>query len=328
MTVARQLIAASLCLLGVTIVSAQPETRQDPSTREQTQFAPGVVTVIPPAPNPEETFDGPQTLQSLLKAYPEIQYGGDSHPSGEPHFDPRSRTLVEMAKQVILRREIYCFEFSFKPLRQMYIDIPQPNGRMQRKLIYYMVYRVRYRGGDLRPAADQIAGVPIYKRVEEIHYNSRRFFPLMVLNDHVSGKQYADRILPAAKEKIAIREQITAPLYNSVDISRVQIPFTSDSEAPGVWGIATWEDVDPNADFISIDVFGLTNAFEQDGEGADSPYRRKSLQLNFYRPGDTMNQTEDLIRFGVPAFEDKSEQSYILQKYGLDERLDYLWTFR
>ena len=67
---------------------------------------------------------------------------------------------------------------------------------------------------------------------------------------------------------------------------------------------------------------------QQDGEGDDAPYRRKALQLNFYRPGDTMRQTEDLIRFGVPAFEDEREQAYILQQYGLDERLDYQWLFR
>ena len=144
----------SLCclssVLGITIASAQAGQKLDPSTSEQTRFAPGVVTVIPPAPEPKETFDGPQTLQSLLEAYPEIQFGGETHPNGEPHFDPRSRTLVEMAKQVILRREIFCFEFSFKPLRQIYIDIPRSDGRMQRKLVWYMVYRIRYRGGDLR----------------------------------------------------------------------------------------------------------------------------------------------------------------------------------
>ena len=60
MTFGRQLIAASLCFLSVTIVSAQ-EARKDHSTREQTPFAPGVVTVIPSAPLAEETFDGPQT---------------------------------------------------------------------------------------------------------------------------------------------------------------------------------------------------------------------------------------------------------------------------
>lgn len=326
MAFARPFTAITLVLCSVTIAAAQ-DPPKDPSTQEQTEFAPGVVTVIPPAPKPEETYEGPQTLQSLLDAYPEIQYGGESHPNGEPHFDPRSRTLVEMAKQVILRREIYGFELSFKPLRQIYIDIPQPNGRYKRKLIWYMVYRIRYLGGDLRPAADTVAGVPIYKRVEEIHYDSRRFFPMFVLHDHSSGNEYVDRILPAAKEKIAIREQITAPLHNSVEISKVPIPYTTDSAAPGVWGLVTWEDVNPNLDFVSIDVYGLTNAFEQDGEGDDAPYRRKALQLNFYRPGDTMRQTEDRIRFGTPAFEDPAEQAYILEKYGLDERLDYRWIF-
>ncbi len=324
----RLFVLSTLCLVGLATASAQATAKKDPSTTEQTQFAPGVLTVIPPAPDPKETFDGPQTLQSLLDTYPEIQYGGESHPNGEPHFDPRSRTLVEMAKQVILRREIYCFEFSFKPLRQMYIDVPRPNGRMQRKLVWYMVYRIRYTGGDLRPASDQIAGQPVYKRVEEIHYDSRRFFPIFVLSDPVSGKEYVDRILPTAKEKIAIREQITAPLYNSVEISKIDIPYSSDSAAPGVWGIATWEDIDPNLDFVSIEVYGLTNAFEQDGEGDDAPYRRKALQLNFYRPGDTMRQTEDFVRFGIPAYEDKAQQAYILEKYGMDERLDYQWLFR
>jgi hypothetical protein len=316
------------CVLGITLALAQEEKRKDPSSQEQSPFAPGVVTVIPPAPHPEETFDGPQTLQSLLDAHPEIQFGGESHPDGEPHFDPRSRTLVEMAKQVILRREIFCLELSFKPLRQIYIDIPRSDGRMQRKLVWYMVYRVRYRGGDLRPAADTIAGVQIYQRMESIHYDSRLFFPKFYLRNNVTGKTYLDKILPTAKDKIRVREHITAPLYNSVEMSRIKIPYGSDKASPGVWGVAMWDDVDPSLDFVSVEVFGLTNAFQQDGEGDDAPYRRKVLQLNFFRPGDTMRQTEDLIRFGVPAFEDEKEQAYILQQYGLGERLDYQWLFR
>ena len=305
-TLSHRICALGIVLGGLFVVLVEPASSQAPpkkdvSTSEQTQFAPGVVTVIPPAPDPKETFDGPQTLQRLLDAHPEIQFGGDTHKNGEPHFDPRTRTLVEMAKQVILRREIYCLEFSFKPLRHVYIDVPRTDGRLQRKLIWYMVYRVRYRGGDLRPAADTIAGVPIYKRVESIRYDSRHFFPMLVLRNHATNKNYIDRILPTAVNKIKVREQITAPLYNTVDITRVKIPYSSDSASPGTWGVATWEDIDPNLDFVSVEVFGLTNAFQQDGEGDDAPYRRKALQLNFYRPGDAIDQTEDLIRFGVPA---------------------------
>lgn len=302
--------------------------RQDPSTQVQTQFAPGVLTVIPPAPDPKETFAGPQTLQSMIDAHPEISWSQTgNHPDGKPHFDPRSRTLEEMLKQVILRHEIFCLEFSFKPLRQIYLDIPRPDGKMQRKLVQYMVYRVRYRGGDLRPAADN-PDEPIYKRIESVSYPSRRFFPMFILENRETDAEYIDTILPTAVQRIAIREQITAPLHNSVDISRVKIPRTQDPDAPGVWGVATWVDLDPNTDFISVNVFGLTNAFRQDGEGPDAPYRRKALMLNFYRPGDTMNPIADRVRFGVPAYDNAQEQANVLEKYGIPQRLDYLWVFR
>jgi len=309
-------------------LAQQATPRKDPSTVEQTEFAPGVVTVIPPAPDPKETFDGPQTLQELLDSYPEIQWDGPNFPEGVPHFDPRSRTLAEMAKQVILRHEIHCFEFSFKPLRLIYVDVPRRDGRLQRKLVWYMVYRIRYRGGDLRPAVDQVAGAPLYKRIESVSYESRRIFPMLKLVNHVTGIEYVDRILPSAKEQIAVREKITAPLYNTVDISRIDIPYSSDSAGAGVWGVATWTDIDPNIDFFSVEVYGLTNAFEQDGSGPDAPYRRKALQLNFYRPGDAMQQTEDRVRFGVPAYRNEQEQADVLEKYGLEERLDYRWVFR
>lgn len=332
MTATRLIQRATLIAILVAAVPpcmAQPggEERKDASTQEQTDFAPGVITVIPPSVDPKETFDGPLTLQTFLDAHPEIEWGAN-FPDKTPHFDPRTRTLVEMAKQVILRREVFCLEFSFKPLRQIYIDLPRPDGRLQRKLIWYMVYRVRYRGGDLRPAVEKVGDAPIYRRIESISYASRRFFPMLVLSNHVGGKEYLDTILPAATSKIAAREQITAPLYNSIEITRLKIPRSSDPLAPGVWGLATWVDVDPNLDFVSVNVSGLTNAFQQDGEGDSVPYRRKALQLNFYRPGDSVLQTEDKIRFGVPAFEDKVQQEYILQQYGLTERLDYQWIFR
>ncbi|MDA8743085.1 hypothetical protein N9N28_00505 [Rubripirellula amarantea] len=322
------LIAAMALASGAQSQGQDPASKRDPSSVEETRFAPGVVRVIPPSPEPDETFDGPLTLKTFLDTYPEIQFGGDTHENGEPHFDPRSRTLVEMAKQVILRREIYCFEFAFKPLRHAFIDVPGPNGRLQRKLVWYMVYRVRYRGGDLRPAADTVAGVQIYKRVEKVRYDNRRFFPMLVLNNHATGKEYLDRILPTATAKIRAREQISAPLYNSVEITRVPVPYAGDSASDGIWGVATWVDVDPDMDFVSVEVSGLTNAFQQDGEGDEAPYRRKILQLNFYRPGDKINQTDDEIRFGVPAYTNPTEQKYILDQYGLDERLDYRWLFR
>jgi len=307
--------------------ASSPSDRQ-PAKVQQTQFAPGILNVIPPAPHPKETFSGPLTLQGLIDSHPEIQWKENDFPGGRPSFDPRTRTLIEMARQVTLRREIFCLEFSFKPLRMIYLDIPQPNGQLARRLIWYMVYRVRYRGGDLRPATDLVGKVPVFRRVESVGYDSRRAFPMLLLEDHILGKQYLDRVLPTAKKKIAVREQITAPLYDSVEITTVDIPRSNDDQAPGVWGVATWEGVDAKVNFCSVYVFGLTNAFDQKGLGADEKYLRKALRLNFFRPGDTINQTEDQIRFGVPAYQDSAEQDYVLKQYGIDSRLDYDWVFR
>ncbi|MFG0268080.1 MAG: hypothetical protein ACF8AM_23430, partial [Rhodopirellula sp. JB055] len=183
----KSLVALALCVSAGSFAVTANAQDADPSTQVQTEFAPGVVTEIPPAPDPKETFDGPLTLKSFIESHPEITWQSDKHPDGVPHFDPRSRTLEEMAKQVILRREIFCFEFSFKPLRQMYLDVPRPDGRLQRKLVHYMVYRVRYRGGDLRPAVDDPDN-PIYQRIESVSYSSRRFFPMLVLKDHESDR--------------------------------------------------------------------------------------------------------------------------------------------
>ncbi len=333
MVARRPFMLPLVVLFGVATIPAPTRSQAqqaepDPSREVQTRFAPGILTVIPPAPEPEETFTGPLSLSALIEAHPEISWKGDNGPEGRPHYDPRSRTLEEMAKQVILRRETYCLEFAFKPLRKIYIDIPRPDGRLQRKLIWYMVYRLRYRGGDLRPAADELAGADVYRRIESVGYASRRAFPLLVLENHVTGKRYVDRILPAAKEKIAVREKITATLHNSVEISSVKIPRTSDPDAPGVWGVATWEDIDPKLDFLTVNVFGLTNAFEVEGLEPDAEYRKKALSLHFYRPGDAIRPEEDPVFFGVPAYDDEAEQAYVLEQYGLDERLDYRWRFR
>ncbi|MCC9599124.1 hypothetical protein LOC67_01030 [Stieleria sp. JC731] len=325
--VSRKGLPALMLAASALSVSAQ-DAAEDGIIQQQTQFAPGVVTVIPGDASPSETFDGPLALQRFIQSHPELEWDPTKFENGRPHFDPRSRTLIEMAKQVVLRREIYCLEFAFKPLRQIYVDVPLAGGQTQRKLIWYMVYRVRYTGKDLRPAADEIGGAKMYSRIENVSYESRRFFPLATLKDQVSGREYLDRLIPSAKPVIAARERITAPLYNSVEVFNQRIPLTQDEDSPGVWGVLTWMDVAPDIDFLSLYVSGLTNAFEQDGEGKDAPYRRKMLQLNFFRPGDAMNQTADSIRFGMPPYSNEQEHAYILDKYNVEELRNYRWVFR
>jgi hypothetical protein len=302
---------------------------------EETRFAPGTVNVVPPAPLPEETFSGPLALKKFLADHPEIEWQPPDFPEGRPFFDASTRTLFKQAQQVILRREVFCFEFAFKPLRQMYVDLPQPGGRLKRSLVWYMVYRVRYTGGDLRASKPADSGGSasavdaLYSNIQKVSYDARRFFPRMVMVDHETGREYADRILPAAKTAIRRREKISAPLYNNVEITGQSIKRSSDPAAEGVWGVVTWVDVNRDVDFLSLYVYGLTNAFRLEGDaGAEPELTKKALMLNFYRPGDEVRQTEDRIRFGVPAFRDEAEQNYVLEMYGLEKRLDYDWVYR
>ena len=88
------------------------------------------------------------------------------------------------------------------------------------------------------------------------------------------------------------------------------IPVSSQRAGRGVWGVATWTDVDPRIDFFSVFVGGLTNAYRwEDTPGAYRPgdfpgkgreFVRKMLQLNFWRPGDELLQSEREFRYGVP----------------------------
>ena len=47
----------------------------------------------------------------------------------------------DWAKDVTFRHDVWVLRFRFKPMRMMWVDVPQPSGFMQRKLIWYMVYR-------------------------------------------------------------------------------------------------------------------------------------------------------------------------------------------
>lgn len=300
-----------------------------PAVDDALRFGPGTVHVIDPPPQPGETFSGPGPMKEFLAANPQIDWNEPDFPNKQPFFNSRSQTLIEKAQQVTMRREVYGFEFAFKPMRQIYVDVPQPEGVMKRKLVWYFAYRLRYRGGDLRlkEVVDEL-GNRTYPDIESVAYKKRRAFPMFVFTNHSKKKEYLDQLLPTARDIIARREQITSPLYNTVELSTVDIPRTTAEESPGVWGYATWTDIDPTTDFFTINVYGLTNAFRVVEVNGQDEVQRKVLQLNFYRPGDTVSMLADEIRYGVPAYEDPDQQNYVLKQYGLPERLDYRWIFR
>ena len=141
---------------------------------------------------------------------------------------------------------------------------------------------------------------------------------------------YLDRVIPAAIAEITRRERPPVPLRNSVEMAEQPIPVSGQRAGRGVWGVATWTDVDPRIDFFSVYVGGLTNAYRwTDAAGAYRPgdlpgtgrdFARKTLQLNFWRPGDELLQNERELRYGVPVNQ--------ADLYGVLPGVAHQWVYR
>lgn len=216
---------------------------------------------------------------------------------------------LDWAKNIPFRREIWALQFRFKSMRMIDVDLPQPSGRMQRKQIWYMVFNVTNAGKTMRPVANEDGTYQIEAVDKPI-----RFVPSFTLQAVQLDKSYPDRVIPAALGPIRSREDPNRTFYNTVEIVReLQVGET-------VWGVATWEDIDPRTNRFHVYVNGLTNAYRwtDDTEkvkpgtpvGTGRRLVRKTLRLNFWRPGDEFDPKEREIRFGIPG------------------ELDYQWVYR
>jgi hypothetical protein len=321
----------------------------------------GVLKVIPPAPLEGETFTDAYELYEIRKGLTGIDY--------TPNFEAKAQTVFERAKEATLRRSIWALEFSFKPVRMVMVDVPQPEGRMKRKMIWYLLYRVRNLGGHLEPLPEPAQSEDVRTRLvaNELDDEGKKqaereieqfkvfgakpvdelpkdafpqvlFFPTISLQAHDLKKEYLDRLVPAAMPVIAKRERVGKPIYDSVTISRQKIEVTTADKDNSVWGVAMWEGVDPRIDFFSVYVQGLTNAYQfadkaDDFKPGDKPakgrtFTRKTLVLHFWRPGDTVAEDENEIRYGMPIEKEEAAQKEINVQYGQDDRLDYRWIYR
>lgn len=311
----RVLSLIALCLL------AAPAVAQD-----KWELAPGVLRTIPWDPQNHETYTGPITLPIPA-------------PDWTPNFFPESETLAEMSKHVVLRRPVWNFEFSFKPLRMIEIDMPNAEGRIEKKLIWYMVYRLRYLGEDLKLSEQKTGfGGDLFPATETVPPSApRRFYPKFLLSETQElGKSYLDRVIPAAKQPVFDREFSAdrtenpgGKLYNSVEVSTIDIPVSTERDSKEVWGLVTWENVDPRVDYFSLYIAGLTNAFVMDvQDGKPGPLLHKTLKLNFWRPGDSVDENEEEIQFGIPVEPMPEERVEMLKRYGQNDHHDFLWLYR
>ena len=323
-------VALLVCGVGASLVSAQavapdraPASAQARDATLVKQFAPGVLTTIPPDVQEGEI----DAVHDLVEIRTNKQLERDSSTIS------KSRTLFEMARNAHFRAPTWCLEFTFKPLRMLEVDVPQISGKMQRKLIWYMVYRVRNTGVGLAPR-EQADGTFV-----AVSYSPKqvRFIPQLVLvslDQDRHGKRvrkaYLDRILPAALGPIERREFPGGRLLNSAQLAERLLMLEAGRTEQGIWGVATWEDVDPQIDYFSVFVGGLSRALQwHDSPGAFQPgdlpgkgrkFLSKTLQLNFWRPGDALAENEREIRYGIPPGQ--------ADLYNCDEGVAYRWIYR
>lgn len=284
---------------------------------EPRQFAPGVETPIPSEADPEETT----SLHKMV----EIRAQGDL--DWEPKLQTKSRTLYNQAERARFSRDVWCLEFSFKPLRMIRLETPGETN--PQKLVWYMVYHVKNNGQAIHPVTSEVDGK---FGTETVASGPIRFLPHMVLqgqdvspNGGKLYRAYLDQLIPGAIEPIRLREIPGRKLLSSVEMSTKPL-----AEREDAWGVAMWDNVDPEMDFFSIYVRGLSNSYQwtdppgafQSGDlpGKGREFARKTLQLNFWRPGDRFMQHESEVTYGVPAGK--------ASLYGVDEGVDYRWIYR
>ncbi len=358
-------VLPAFTVLGLLGFWSAVATAQD--VQPKRPLAPGILTVIPPDPEENETWHGPLPLVEVPINIDNLDY--------EPNFEQKTATVFERAKGVTLRRGIWNLEFAFKPMRMIHVDVPQASGKMQRKLIWYMVYRVKNKGGHFQVEKTLTAEPiphPTYKMtpVTELTEGKLgsdgaivkddmgnpvlqpvriRFMPHFVLQSKEYNKEYLDRIIPSALAPIKDREfpgEKDLTIHDSISISTVDVPLSEGRIDKSVWGVVTWEEIDPRLDYFTIYIQGLTNAFKfEDPAGAfkkGSPpgtgrkFTVKTLQMNFWRPGDTVEEHEEEIKYGVRLVGDSDLdkgvysdlQKKVLAEHGLDKPLDSLWLYR
>ena len=195
----------------------------------------------------------------------------------------------DWAKDIRFTHPIWDLEFTFKPMRMIEVDVPTADGRFQRKLIWYLVYHVKNTGAD-----------PV------------DFKPWFLLESADGKKRYPDRLIPVAVGAIQRREDPRRKLSNSVEMA-TEIPSSADGVDRSLWGVVTWEDIDPRIDQFALYISGLSSAYKwTDDAAADKrKFVHKTLKLNFWRPGDEFHEHEREIRLGTP-----------------DGKVDYEWVYR
>jgi hypothetical protein len=283
------LTSALLLIAGVSHCAAQeaaaPAESAEPTAKSGAEeagkyrkLAPGVLKTADTVPEIRDTFSA--TTHDIVELL-----------AVDPEFD--------WAKEKTFRHDVWYLNFQFKQLRIARVDLPQPGGNLEPTLVYYLLYAVTNPGKALHPAAKDDGTYDVESVDKPI-----RFAPQFQIHSPEFNYTYPERIIPLAIPVIQAREDSRRPLLTTVEMCReIKVGET-------IWGVATWEGVDPRIDHFEVLVQGLTNAYRWedaaefkagDPPGTGRTLACRTLRINFWRPGDEFFVHEGEIRYGFPG---------------------------
>ena len=298
------------------------------SVQAQKSFAPGVLNVIKPEIDGRDVASLPMPLPGISDEYinqaDQIQW----------NYIDDTETLRGQTRSVIFHRDVWQHEFSFLPLRQLNVTARNLSGEIRDRNIWYMVFRIRNVGANV---SHEVIEDPKYGTID---YEPRtnvekldpitlpdRFFGSFKLSGWVQDPDtgmyreltYSDKVSPKIAKLIRDEEDPGQPLLDKVQLAQSILErYPESSDQGGTWGVVMWYNVDPALDFVSLKIQGLTNAYRMEVNPDKSiEFRNKTLQLNFWRPGDGVDQARDEIVYGIPLTDDPNEQIEIARMYHL-----------
>jgi hypothetical protein len=367
------LLLISLALLVVP--SAWTQEKAKFADDQADLVARGVLKVVPPEPLEEELSSGPLELYEIRKGIAGLEYTPNFEAKSDTVFEKarevvlrrpvwhlefsfKTMRLIEVPTPVaggkVEPKKVWYLLYRVRNLGGHWTPLDK-SAEEKRSTLSLVPEEVREGRSTLDDVVKSSANPRERSELEKFATNDIatddrlfnsdlptgkgiHFYPHFVLEAHEFGKEYLDRIVPYALPAIEKRERLGKPIYDSVTIAKQTIEVTTPEKDNSVWGVATWEYIDPRIDFFSIYVQGLTNAFKIHDEPAkfnpgDPPakarsFSRKTLQIHFWRPGDTINEDSKEFKFGMPKEQDPALQLEIRKKYGFQDPLDYRWLYR
>jgi hypothetical protein len=134
-----------------------------------------------------------------------------------------------------------------------------------------------------------------------------KFVPAFTLmtTDTPEPQLFEDKVLPEALAVIARRERL--PLQSSVSAVQTVAPAAEPGSANEqvIYGVATFVDVDPEADRYTVFMTGFSNGIRKiDAPDGSKAIQNKTIITKYWRPGDQFDQREPEIRLdGDPRWD-------------------------